>query len=100
MKLIRGKIRLDETRDDVHRWPLRRDNQMNPDGASLLGDSGDIFFHFLARDHHQVGKFIDHDDDIGHVFHFFRRRVRALLLLVSLLVVAHQVRTFHLASSS
>src|SRR5262245_19973816 len=31
-----GKIRLDQTGDDVHRWPLRREHQMNPDRARFL----------------------------------------------------------------
>ena len=36
---------------------------MDPGGARLLREAGNQFLHLLSCDHHQVGKFVDDDDD-------------------------------------
>ena len=36
---------------------------MNPDGACHLREAGDRFFDLIARDHHEVGQFVDDDDN-------------------------------------
>ena len=38
---------------------------MDADGARHLGEAGDGFFDVGAVEHHQVGEFVDDDDDVG-----------------------------------
>ena len=57
-------VRLDQTGDDVHARPLRCDDEMNADGASLGGEATDRGFDVVWRKHHQVGKLVDHQDDV------------------------------------
>jgi hypothetical protein len=35
-------------------------------GAGLLRQARDEFLDLLAHHHHQVGQFVDDDDDVGH----------------------------------
>ena len=58
-----GRLALIEPGDDVHRRPLRRENQMNADGARHLRQARDRFFDLVAGHHHQVGQLVDHHDD-------------------------------------
>ena len=60
----RRKVRLDEARHDIHRGPLRGDDQMNSCGASHLRQAADPAFYLLRSHHHQIGEFVDKDDDI------------------------------------
>ena len=46
---------------------------MNAHGTCLLRNSSDVLFDFLPRNHHQIRKFIDNDDNVRHIFHPFRR---------------------------
>ena len=44
--------------------PLRGDDQVDADGAGLLGDAGDALLDVAGRDHHQVVELVDDDDDV------------------------------------
>ena len=58
------EVGLDQPGDDVHRRPLRREDQVDADGARHLRQARDRFFDFVAGDHHQVGQLVhDHDDE-------------------------------------
>ena len=58
-----GRLALIKPGDDVDRRPLRRQDQVNADRARHLRQAANRFFHFVAGHHHQVGEFVDHDDD-------------------------------------
>src|SRR5262249_26332356 len=62
----RGKVRLDQARNDIDRRPLRRQYQVDPDRARHLRQAGDRFLYIVAIEHHQVRKFVDDDDDVGN----------------------------------
>ena len=72
-----GDVGLDEAGDDVHAGALRGQDEMNADGAGHLREAGDGFFHVGAVEHHQVGEFVDDDDDVGERLLYLRRRRRA-----------------------
>ena len=59
------EVRLDQSGDDVDRRPLRRQHQVNADRARHLRQSRDRLFDVAAVEHHQVGQFVDDDDDVG-----------------------------------
>ena len=61
----RRQVRLDEAGDDVDRRPLRRENQVDADGARHLRQARDRFLDLVAGHHHQVGELVDDDDDEG-----------------------------------
>ncbi len=61
----RRQVGLDQAGDDVDRRPLRRQNQVDADGARHLREPRDRLFDLVARHHHQVGELVDHDDDEG-----------------------------------
>src|SRR5438034_9854884 len=63
----RRDVRLDDAGDDVHAGPLRGDDAMNAGGAGHLRDSGDGHFHVGGRGKHQVGEFVDDDDDVAEL---------------------------------
>jgi hypothetical protein len=43
--------------------------------TGLLGDARDVGLHFLAGHHHQVGEFVDNQQEVGHAACvFFGRR--------------------------
>jgi hypothetical protein len=68
-----GMFALMRPGDHVDRRTLRREDEMNPGRARLLGDPRDQFFDLLPRHHHQVGEFIDDDDDQMHLVEHLRR---------------------------
>jgi hypothetical protein len=72
-----GDVGLDEAGDDVHRGPLRGQDEMNADGAGHLRQAGDRLLDVRAVEHHQVGQFVDDDDDVGERLSSSRRRRRA-----------------------
>ena len=45
--------------------PLRREDQVDADGARHLRQPADRFLDLVARHHHQVGQLVDDDDDEG-----------------------------------
>ncbi len=59
------KVGLDGAGDDVDRRPLRGQNHMQAGGARHLRQALHRAFDILAGDHHQVGHFVDDDDDVG-----------------------------------
>ena len=61
----RRQVGLDEPGDDVDRRPLRRENQVDADGARHLREPRDRLLDLVAGDHHQVGQLVDDDDDEG-----------------------------------
>ena len=46
---------------------LRRDDQVDPDGARHLRDPADRVLDVPRRDHHQVGELVDHDQQVRQV---------------------------------
>ena len=42
---------------------MRRKNQVNSSGPGLLRQPGNIFFDITSHRHHQIGQFIDDDND-------------------------------------
>ena len=62
----RRHVGLDQTCDHVNRRTLRTEDQMDSARASFLQQTADRSFHLVARLQHQVGKFVDDDDDIRH----------------------------------
>jgi hypothetical protein len=63
----RGDVGLDDAGDDVHARPLRGDDAMNARGARHLRDAGDGHFDVGGRDEHQVGQFVNNNDDVAQV---------------------------------
>ena len=59
-----GNVRLDHPGDHVHRRPLRREHEVDADGARLLREPDDGVLDLLRRDHHQVGELVDHDEQV------------------------------------
>ena len=52
-------VGLDEAGDDIDRWALRRQDQMNARRAGLLRQPCDQLLDLLADDHHEIGELID-----------------------------------------
>ena len=59
------EIGLDRAGDDVDRGALRRHDEMDAGGARHLREALDRALDVLAGDHHEVGHFVDDDDDVG-----------------------------------
>ena len=59
------EVRLDRAGDDVDRGALRRHDEMDARRARHLREALDRALDVLARDHHQIGHFVDDDDDVG-----------------------------------
>jgi hypothetical protein len=66
------EVGFDEARDDVNGWTLRRENQMDADGARHLRQSSDARLDVAGIHHHQVSQLVNDDDDEGKrlVLHF------------------------------
>ncbi len=63
----RRDIRLDETCDDIDRWTLGREDEMESNRSSLLCDASDgSFDFFLVPTHHEIRELIDDDHDDRH----------------------------------
>ena len=92
-------VGLDHAGDDVHARPLRGDDEVDADGAGLLGDAGDRLLDVAGRHHHQVVELVDDDDDerqalvlpVATGSRASRRRVGAELAPVERGVVAADV---------
>jgi hypothetical protein len=54
----RREIGFDGTRNNIHRGPLRCNDQVYTDGPRQLRQPGDWHFHFFAGGHDQVGELI------------------------------------------
>ena len=75
-KAIRvGKLALIQSGDHVDRWPLRRDDEVNPDRAGQLGQSHDLPLDLRRRGHHHVRQLVQHYDPVRHPFVDRRQRV-------------------------
>ena len=59
-----GEVRLDDTRQDVDTRPLGSKHEMDARGTRHLRQALKRLFDLLRRGHHEVGEFVDHDDDI------------------------------------
>ena len=51
---------------------------MNTNGTGHLRQTRDRIFDFVPRGHHQIGEFIDNDDDKGHACPWFAILVKIL----------------------
>ena len=61
----RGHVGLDEAGDHLCDRPLGGQDQMDPGGAGQLGDALDGGLDVLGGRHHEVGKLVDDDQEIG-----------------------------------
>ena len=68
-----GDVGLDQARDHIDTGALRGQNQVNTRSARLLRQASDQFFDLFAHHHHQIGQFIDHDDDVRQALQRFGR---------------------------
>ena len=57
-------VGLDDTGDDVDRRALRRDHEVDADGAGHLRDAADALLDVARRHHHEVVELVDDDDDV------------------------------------
>ena len=73
-----GKLALIKPGDDIDRRTLRREHQMDADGARHLRQPRDRLFDLVAGDHHQVGQLVDDDDDVGQRLPRLARRRHSL----------------------
>ena len=64
-------VGFDQACDDIDAGTLCGKDQMDTCRAGFLGETGNQFFDFLACGHHQVGKFVNHDDDERQFFQRF-----------------------------
>ena len=64
-------VGFNQTCDDIDARALCGKNQMDAGSAGFLGETGNQFFNFLACGHHQIGKFVNHDDDKRQFFQRF-----------------------------
>ena len=71
-----GEVGFDEAGDHVHRWPLGRHDEVQTRRTRLLRQPRHRGFHVLGRCHHEIGKLVDDDDDVGQL----ARRGFAVLL--------------------
>ena len=64
-------IGLDQTWDNVNRWPLSRQDHVDPRCTRLLSKANNSIFHFFTCHHHQVCQLVDNDHDQrkGHLLH-------------------------------
>ena len=59
-------VGLDQAGDDLDRWPLGGDHEVDAGRPRQLGDAGDRRLDLVGADHHQVGQLVDDDDDVRH----------------------------------
>ena len=57
-----GHIGFDDAGDDVDRRALGGDHKVNADRAGHLSDTGDRVLDITSGHHHEVGKFVNHDE--------------------------------------
>src|SRR5690606_23324148 len=63
-----GEIGFNRTSNNVNGGALCGHDNVNTGSTRHLRETLDSTFDFLARDHHQIGHFVDDHDDIGHWF--------------------------------
>src|SRR5690606_13017648 len=59
------EIGLNCSGNNIYRWPLRSDNQVNTYRTRQLSQPGNRCFHLLTRCHHKVCKLIDDQHNEG-----------------------------------
>ena len=91
-----GEVGFDQASDHVHRRPLRGQHQVNADGARHLCQAGDGFFDIASVEHHQIGKFVDDDDDVGNraLFGIFGKQAARGVFIEQLVVLIDIADTF------
>lgn len=72
-RYTRRNVCLDDASDDIDGRTLRREYEMYTRRARLLREATDSVFHIVRRNHHEIGKLIDDDDDGRHLFFRFCR---------------------------
>lgn len=60
-----GDVGFDGAGDDIDGRALGGDDEVNANGAGKLGEATNEGVDFFARSHHEVGKLVDDDDDVG-----------------------------------
>ena len=78
------EVGLDGTGDNIDGRSLCRHDQVNTGSTGHLGKPLNGSFHILARDQHQVGHFVNDNDDIGQRLQihrlFFEDRLTGILI--------------------
>ena len=73
-----GDVRFDQAGHDVGGRTLRGDDQVDARRARELRDAADGELHLLADVHHEVGKLVDDDDDVGQFLLKVRGNLRPI----------------------
>ena len=60
-------ICFDQTGDDIHRWTLGCNHQMNPRRSCQLCQSADGLFHVIGSYHHKICKLVHNDHNLWHL---------------------------------
>ena len=84
-------ICLDQTGNDIHRWSLRCDYQMDTCRTCKLGQTHDSILHFAVCYHHQISKLVDNNHDLRQLLQVFVTLFRACHCLY-LFVIALQIQ--------
>ena len=61
-----GNVGLQQSGDDVHRWALGSQDQVDAGGAAKLGQPDQVLLNFKPAHHHQVGQLVDDERQEGH----------------------------------
>ena len=64
----RGKIRFYQAGDDVNAGALRGQHEVHADGARHLREASNALFHIRPFEHHQVGQFVDQNQNVRDLF--------------------------------
>ena len=69
----RRDVALNKAGDNFDDWFLSSENEMHTGGTTELSDTNNKWFELFAGLHHEVGHFVNNNDDVGHfaVFVFF-----------------------------
>ena len=87
-----GEVGLDQAGQNIHRWALSGDDQVNPHCTGHLGQAGNRLLHFPGSGQDQVGQLIDDHHDIrqpAHPFLLFPARFEFFNLAVIGNDIAH-----------
>ena len=61
------EVCLDNARDHVYRGALCGHNQVNANGTCKLGKASDRHFNLFAGSHNQIGKLVNHQNNVGQI---------------------------------
>ena len=77
-------VGLDQASDDVDRRTLGSNDHVNANGSGLLPNTHDRIFDVASSHHHEVGKLVNNNEDVGQTLELARLTVGAHLALLGL----------------